>query len=55
MIFDGFIVEAADELFDYGEDRIISIGKIGEIAVLTVVSTDRNGTCRIISALQAKR
>ena len=54
-IFDGFTVDAIDDREDYGEERVISIGMVDGIAVLTVVHTDREGTCRIISARQANR
>lgn len=54
-IFDGFTLDALDNRFDYGEERIISIGMIEETAILVVVHTDRDGVCRIISARPAKR
>lgn len=54
-IFDGITVSARDDRFDYGEDRVISIGLLDGIAVLVVVHTDRAGVCRIISARQANR
>lgn len=54
-IFDGFTLDAPDNRFDYGEERIISIGMIEDIAILVVVHTDRDGVCRIISARPAKR
>ena len=54
-IFDGFTVGSIDDRQDYGEERVISIGMINGIAVITVVHTDREGTCRIISARQANR
>ncbi|WP_299787912.1 BrnT family toxin [uncultured Marivita sp.] len=52
-IFDGFTVDALDTRVDYGEVRVLSIGCVKRIAVLVVVHTDRNRTCRIISARQA--
>ena len=53
-IFDGFTVDRIDDRFDYGEERTISIGMLAGVAVLTVVHTDRDGVCRIISARPAK-
>lgn len=55
QIFDGFTLDKIDERFEYGEERIISIGQIAGIIALVVVHTDRDGRCRIISARQAKK
>ncbi len=52
-IFDGPTVDFEDIRFDYGEVRMVSIRRIENIAVLVVVHTDRQGTCRIISARKA--
>lgn len=54
-IFRGFTFDAIDDRHDYGEERTISIGLLEGIVVLVVVHTDRDGTCRIISARQANR
>lgn len=54
-IFDGPTLDRVDERYDYGEERIISLGKIEEILILVVVHTDRRGVTRIISARPAKR
>ncbi len=54
-IFAGFTVGIPDNRFDYGEERIISIGMTGGVAIITVIHTDRNDICRIISARQANR
>ena len=54
-IFEGFTFDAHDDRFDYGEERMISIGIAGNVAVLVVVHTDRDSVCRIISARQATR
>jgi uncharacterized protein len=54
-IFDGFTVDAVDDRADYGEERIISVGLLDGIAILTVIHTDRNNVCRIISARPANR
>lgn len=55
QIFDGPVVTAVDDRFDYGEVRRISIGSIGPAIVIVVTHTDRNGNIRIISARPAKR
>lgn len=52
-IFDGLTVDYLDTRIDYGEDREVSLGIVGGVAVLVVVHTDRNGVCRIISARPA--
>jgi hypothetical protein len=52
-IFDGPVLTVRDDREDYGEVREISIGSIDNIAVLTVVHTDRQGKVRIISARPA--
>ena len=52
-IFESFTVDAEDTRRDYCERRVLSIGCVDDIAVLVVVHTDRQGTCRIISARQA--
>lgn len=54
-IFDGFTLDAIDNRADYGEERVISIGMLQGIAVVTVVHTDRRGVCRIISARPANK
>ncbi|MGB0696388.1 MAG: BrnT family toxin [Rhodospirillaceae bacterium] len=54
-IFDGFTLNSIDNRFEYGEIREISIGMIETVAVVSVVHTDRNGRCRIISARPAVR
>ncbi len=52
-IFGGPVLTARDDREDYGEVREISIGMVDDIAVLTVVHTDRQGKVRIISARPA--
>jgi uncharacterized DUF497 family protein len=52
-IFDGPVLTVRDDRKDYGEARQVSIGVIDDIAVLTVVHTDRRGKLRIISARPA--
>ena len=54
-IFDGPIVTAVDERFDYDEMREISIGSLAGVVVLSVVHTDRTGVTRIISARRATK
>lgn len=54
-IFEGFTLDQTDTRFDYGEPRVISIGMLGGVAILTVVHTDRFGVRRLISARQANR
>lgn len=54
-VFAGFTVDILDDRFDYGETRKISIGTLAGVAILAVVHTDREGTCRIISARKANR
>jgi uncharacterized DUF497 family protein len=44
-----------DDRFDYGETRRISVGLIGDVVVVVVVHTDREGATRIISARLANR
>ncbi len=54
-IFEGFTLERIDDRFDYGEERILSLGMLNGIVILAVVHTDRNGKTRIISARKANK
>ncbi|NML73662.1 BrnT family toxin [Rhizobium sp. S-51] len=54
-IFDGPVVTAIDDRFDYGEMRHNSVGMIESLVCIVVTHTDRNGVTRIISARPAKR
>ncbi len=54
-IFEGPVLTAVDDRFEYGEPREISIGLVDGIAYLTVAHTDRDGVTRIISARPATR
>jgi len=54
-IFDGPVLSSVDDRKDYGELREISIGRLGSVAVLVVVHTDRGDAVRIISARPASR
>jgi len=53
-IFESFVFTVTDSRFNYGEVREISIGAIDNLAVLTVVHTDRDGRKRIIPARPAR-
>ena len=53
QIFDGFTVDRIDDRFAYEEMRELSLGVAGSVTILAVVHTDRDGTCRMISARQA--
>lgn len=55
QIFTGITVDRIDDRRDYGEVRIISLGKVEEVLVLVVAHTNRSGVTRIISARPAKR
>lgn len=48
------ILTKKDERFDYGEDRLISIGKIVNFCIV-IVWTKRNNTIRLISARLANK
>ena len=52
-IFDGRTLELDDDRFNYGERRILAIGRV-EKDTLVVVYTWRRGVRRIISARLAK-
>jgi uncharacterized protein len=52
-IFSGIIFTSVSDKLDYGEIREVSIGTIQNIAIITVIHTNRNGTIRIISARKA--
>ncbi|MGQ2908638.1 MAG: BrnT family toxin [Aliihoeflea sp.] len=54
-IFEGPVLTAIDDRFEYGEVRRNSIGAIEGVLVIVVTHTDRDGTTRIISARPAKR
>ena len=53
-IFDGPLLEEEDTRQDYGEPRIIALGR-SEGRILYVVYTRRNSVIRIISARKANR
>ena len=54
-IFDRPVWTRIDDRNDYGELREVSVGDIGNLVLVTVVHTDRNGRTRIISARKATR
>ena len=54
-IFGGPVLTWLDERKDYGEVRHVSIGKVGNVAVVVVAHTDRDGRIRLISARPASR
>lgn len=54
-IFDGPVLRAVDNRFDYGEVRENSVGMIGGALCIVVTHTDRSGVTRIISARRANR
>ena len=54
-IFEGPIATWVDHRKDYGEDRHISIGRVGHRALIVVAHTDRDGRIRLISARPALR
>jgi uncharacterized DUF497 family protein len=55
LIFDGPRLEKVDQRFDYGEERIITLGQIEPELTLCVVYTWRGDTRRLISARKASR
>jgi uncharacterized DUF497 family protein len=52
-IFEGPVLTFNDERFDYGELRQLSIGRLADMLIATVIHTDRNGRRRIVSARPA--
>jgi len=55
LIFSGPTLDLVDERFDYREIRVISLGSLKGVVVLSVTHTDRDGRIRIISARAASR
>jgi uncharacterized protein len=53
-VFEGDTIEREDTRQDYGERRVVAIGRVNGIT-LTVVYTQRMHARRIISARRAKR
>lgn len=54
-IFKEIVLTREDDRYDYGEERLISLGSLAGIAILVVVHVDRNDKTRIISARRANR
>lgn len=54
-IFEGPVLTATDDRFEYDEVRRKSIGAIDGVLVIVVTHTDREDRTRIISARPAKR
>jgi uncharacterized DUF497 family protein len=52
-IFEGPVASWIDDRADYGEVRVHTIGMVDAVLVLAVIHTQRDGTCRIISARRA--
>ncbi len=53
-MFDGDVVTIADERFEYGENRYITLGLL-KYRVIVVAHTDENNVIRIISARKATK
>lgn len=53
-IFENYTVEFEDNRYDYGEDRFVAIGIIGN-QTLTVVYIMRNSIIRLISARKSTK
>ena len=54
-IFEGTVATSPDRRRDYGEERHISIGRVGPGALIVVAYTERCGRIRLISACPASR
>ncbi|MCE7027323.1 BrnT family toxin [Jiella avicenniae] len=54
LIFEGETLDVVDERHDYGEKRIISIGKVGD-EYYTVVHVDHDEPIRIVTAWKGGR
>lgn len=54
-IFRGFCVHRPDERHDYGEARLVALGRDSNGVVLNVVYTRRSESIRIISAWKASK
>ncbi len=55
VIFTRPVVTARDGRRDYGEERLISYGRIGKSIVVVVIHTRRLGRIRLISTRKANR
>ncbi len=54
-IFDGPVLSRRDSRRDYGEDRHVSVGRVGDAALVVVTHTERGGRIGLISARPASR
>lgn len=55
-IFDGPVLTAVDRRWDYGEERLVSLGRLGgRFTTVVVVHVERADVTRIISARKATR
>jgi uncharacterized protein len=54
QIFENTVVTRIDDRQDYGEDRLISLGMVGE-ECFVVVHTERDGEIRLITAWKGGR
>ncbi len=54
-IFDGAVLSRRDSRRDYGEDRYITVGRVGQATLVVVAHTERCGRIRLISARPASR
>jgi uncharacterized DUF497 family protein len=54
LIFNGYIVTFEDDRFDYGEQRLITLGLL-QGKVVVVVHTEREELIRIISVRKATK
>ena len=53
-IFEGDVLTRVDDRADYGEERRISLGMVGD-ECFVVVHTERNGATRLITAWKGGR
>lgn len=54
-VFDRPLLTSRDRRKDYGEDRYVSIGQVGDEALIVIAHTRREGRIRLISARPASR
>jgi uncharacterized DUF497 family protein len=54
MIFDGYTLTIEDDRYDYGEERLVTLG-ILEGRIVVVVHTENEDSIRIISIRKATK
>ena len=54
-VFDWPLLTSHDRRKDYGEDRHVSIGQVGDEALIVITHPRRKGRVRLISARPASR